>query len=38
VSSVLKETREGTVPFDIGDETAETWFRVTGDLGSDDFA
>lgn len=29
------EVREGTVPFDLGDETAETWFRVTGDLSKD---
>jgi L-proline amide hydrolase len=23
---------EGTVPFDLGDETAETWYRLTGEL------
>ena len=26
------DVREGTVPFDVGGETAETWYRVTGDL------
>ena len=26
------EVREGTVPFDLDGETAQTWFRVTGDL------
>jgi L-proline amide hydrolase len=25
--------REGTAPFEVGGETLETWFRVTGDLG-----
>ena len=29
-------TREGTVPFYVGGETAETWYRVTGDLRPDD--
>ena len=29
-------THEGTVPFDVGDETAETWYRITGDLRPDD--
>jgi L-proline amide hydrolase len=29
-------TREGTVPFDVGGETAETWYRVTGDLRPED--
>jgi L-proline amide hydrolase len=28
-------TREGTVPFDVGGETHETWYRVTGELGGD---
>ncbi len=28
----MPEVTEGTVPFRIGDETAETWYRVTGDL------
>ena len=27
---------EGTVRFDLGDETAETWFRVAGDLNQED--
>ena len=27
---------EGTVPFDVGDETAETWYRITGELRPDD--
>ena len=28
-------TREGTVPFDVGGEAHETWYRVTGELGGD---
>ena len=28
--------REGTIPFDVGDETAETWYRITGDLAPND--
>ncbi len=33
MAETAKETREGTVPFDLGDgEIAETWFRITGDL------
>jgi L-proline amide hydrolase len=31
-----KEVREGTVPFGLGDEVADTWFRVTGELRSND--
>jgi L-proline amide hydrolase len=27
--------REGTVPFDLGGESAETWYRVTGELRED---
>src|SRR3954470_17996785 len=27
--------REGTVPFEVGGETLQTWFRVTGDLTED---
>ena len=30
------EVREGTVRFDLGDEIAETWFRVAGDLNQED--
>jgi L-proline amide hydrolase len=29
------DVREGTVPFDIGGETAHTWYRVTGELSAD---
>jgi L-proline amide hydrolase len=38
VSSASKDVREGTVSFDLGGETAETWFRVTGDLLPEDAA
>jgi L-proline amide hydrolase len=27
--------REGSVPLDLGGETVETWYRVTGELGGD---
>jgi L-proline amide hydrolase len=30
--STAAEVREGKASFDLGGETAETWFRVTGDL------
>src|SRR5262245_28446651 len=36
VSSVSEGVREGTAPFDLGGEVAETWFRVTGDVQSSD--
>ena len=36
MSSISKEVREGTVPFDLGDESADTWFRITGDLRPND--
>jgi L-proline amide hydrolase len=33
VAQAAKETREGTVQFELGNgETAETWFRITGHL------
>jgi L-proline amide hydrolase len=32
----MSEVREGTVPFRLDDETAATWFRVTGDVRLDD--
>ena len=33
MAQAAKETREGTVQFELGNgETAETWFRITGDL------
>jgi L-proline amide hydrolase len=33
VAQAAKETREGTVQFELGNgEVAETWFRITGDL------
>jgi L-proline amide hydrolase len=32
VNRVPTETREGTVPFELGGEVAHTWYRVTGDL------
>jgi L-proline amide hydrolase len=31
----MPDVREGTVPFDLGGETAETWYRVTGELRAD---
>jgi L-proline amide hydrolase len=31
----MPEVREGRVPFDLGGETAETWYRITGDLRAD---
>ena len=30
--------REGTIPFELGGETAETWYRISGDLAPDDAA
>ncbi|HZQ89949.1 MAG TPA: proline iminopeptidase-family hydrolase [Gaiellaceae bacterium] len=38
MSAVRKAVREGTAPLDLGRETAETWYRVTGDLRPDDSA
>lgn len=31
-----EHVREGTVPFDLDGEVAATWFRVTGDLRTED--
>src|SRR5919109_4458567 len=36
MSRAATGVREGTVPFDLGAESAETWFRVTGELCPDD--
>ena len=36
MTAVQKAVREGTAPLDLGGETAETWFRVTGELRPDD--
>src|SRR5919198_724152 len=36
MSPAATGVREGTVPFDLGAESAETWFRVTGELRPDD--
>ena len=32
-SSYVPPVREGKVPFQIGDESAETWYRIDGELG-----
>jgi L-proline amide hydrolase len=36
--AVEAATTEGTVPFAVGDGTAETWYRITGELRPDDAA
>jgi L-proline amide hydrolase len=35
VSGVADGVREGKVPFELDGETAETWYRVTGEVRAD---
>jgi L-proline amide hydrolase len=38
VSPTTSEIRDGTAPFDVGGEVAETWYRITGNLQPGDAA
>ena len=38
MSPTTSEIRDGTAPFDVGGEVAETWYRITGNLQPGDAA